>query len=180
MLLESNQISQGEENIINTHRLSSENLTDEDHDSDKNDQRDNLENTANVGVSLKRDTENLYYAQKDYSKFLSGDMRAISPTSAQGEEDNQIGVQSMRRSVRKNPETSLFDRRYSAYETKSQKFVNLDQRKNSYDHTRNFKLSSSNYNKYREHFIDPEEEDFNEKDMLESADLDNTITEKEF
>lgn len=33
--------------------------------------------------------------------------------------------------------------------------------------------------KYREQLIDPEEEDFNAKEMLESADLDNTIVEKD-
>jgi hypothetical protein len=69
------------------------------------------------------------------------EMRAISPTSAQGEENNQIGVQSMRRCVKKDPETSLLNRRFSAYETKSQKIVFLDQRKTSYDHIQNFKLN---------------------------------------
>jgi hypothetical protein len=47
-------------------------------------------------------------------------------------------------------------------------------------------LNQSNYERYREHLIDPDtppayadpmEEDFNAKEMLESADLDNTERE---
>jgi hypothetical protein len=114
LILETNQISQGEENVMVTNRYSSENLTDEEHES-----RGVLGSTAKIGVSLKRDTENLYYAQNNYSKFLQIEMRAISPTSAHGEENNQIGIVAMRRSVRKNPQESLFNRRYSAVDSKS-------------------------------------------------------------
>ena len=61
-------------------------------------------------------------------------MRDVSPTSVQGEENNKISVNAMRRSVRKDPDTSLFDRRYSAFDAKSrQKFVEVDSRKYSYD-----------------------------------------------
>jgi hypothetical protein len=111
-----------------TNRYSSENLTDEDH----LDARGIMTNNANVGVSIKRDAENLYYAQ-NYAGFLQMEMRAISPTSAQGEENNQIGINAMRRSVRKDPDTTLFERRYSVNDGKSQKIINLDSRKGSFD-----------------------------------------------
>ena len=55
-LLESNLMSLGEENICNTNQYSSENLSEE-----ETEQRD-LQGNAVVGVSIKRDTEQLYYA----------------------------------------------------------------------------------------------------------------------